>query len=51
MAAIIGLENKKVEDICREANEVVGFCVPANYNCPGQVVVAGEKKRSRRSNS
>lgn len=39
MAAILGLDDKKVEDICRSiTNEVV---VPANYNCPGQVVISG----------
>jgi len=44
MAAIIGLENETVEEICMEANEIIGFCKPANYNCPGQVVVSGEEK-------
>ena len=38
MAAIIGLENNQVEDICNEINEIV---VPANYNCPGQLVISG----------
>ena len=38
MAAIIGLENNIVEDICNQINEVV---VPANYNCPGQLVISG----------
>jgi [acyl-carrier-protein] S-malonyltransferase len=41
MAAIIGLENNKVEDICNEINEIV---VPANYNCPGQLVISGSFK-------
>ena len=41
MAAILGLEDKIVEDICAEINEVV---VPANYNCPGQLVISGSIK-------
>ncbi len=40
MAGIIGLEDEKVEEICKGVNE--GFVVPANYNCPGQVVISGE---------
>ncbi len=38
MAAIIGLDDKTVEDVCQSVNEVV---VPANYNCPGQLVISG----------
>ena len=38
MAAIIGLENNQVENICKEISEIV---VPANYNCPGQLVISG----------
>jgi [acyl-carrier-protein] S-malonyltransferase len=38
MAAIIGLEDAQVEDICSRAG---GIVVPANYNCPGQLVVSG----------
>jgi [acyl-carrier-protein] S-malonyltransferase len=42
MAAILGLEDKKVEEICADIiNEMV---VPANYNCPGQVVISGSMK-------
>lgn len=40
MAAVIGLEDELVERICAETPGVV---VPANYNCPGQVVISGEK--------
>ena len=40
MAAILGLENDIVEKICNEISEIV---VPANYNCPGQLVISGEK--------
>ncbi len=38
MAAIIGLDDFTVEDICHRISEVV---VPANYNCPGQLVISG----------
>ena len=41
MAAIIGLDDKVVEDICREIDDVV---VPANYNNPGQLVISGSMK-------
>lgn len=40
MAAIIGLEDKVVEDICAEID---GLVIPANYNSDGQVVISGEK--------
>ena len=40
MAAIIGLEDSVVENVCKEIN---GFVKCANYNCPGQLVIAGEK--------
>ena len=39
MAAIIGMDDAKVEEICASID---GICVPANYNCPGQVVISGE---------
>jgi [acyl-carrier-protein] S-malonyltransferase len=39
MAAILGLDDAKVEEICAGINGVV---VPANYNCPGQLVISGE---------
>ena len=39
MAAILGLENKIVEDVCSEIDDIV---TPANYNCPGQLVISGE---------
>lgn len=41
MAAILGLEDKVVEDICSNIDEVV---VPANYNCPSQLVISGSNK-------
>lgn len=39
MAAILGLGDEAVEKIC---SEVDGIVVPANYNCPGQLVISGE---------
>ena len=41
MAAVLGLENEIVENICSEIDEIV---VPANYNCPGQLVISGSDK-------
>ena len=41
MAAILGLENAVVEKICAEIEEVV---VPANYNCPAQLVISGSNE-------
>ncbi len=43
MAAIIGLEDSVVEGICKTASEL-GLVIPANYNCPGQVVISGERR-------
>ena len=42
MAAIIGLSTEKVEECCRLAQNE-GMVSPANYNCPGQIVVSGYK--------
>jgi len=39
MAAIIGIDDEKVEKICAETE---GIVVPANYNCSGQLVISGE---------
>ena len=39
MAAILGLDDKDVDRICADYNDVV----PANYNCPGQIVISGSK--------
>ena len=41
MAAILGLEDEIVEQVCEEIN---GKVVTANYNCPGQIVISGEIK-------
>lgn len=38
MAAIIGMDDAKVEEICASID---GVCIPANYNSPGQVVISG----------
>lgn len=39
MAAILGLEDAIVEEVC---SKIEGIVVPANYNCPGQLVISGE---------
>ena len=41
MAAIVGLDDKVVEDVCKEASEN-GVVQPANYNSPGQIVISGD---------
>ena len=41
MAAIIGLPDEKVEEICAEVNKDGYVCVPANFHCPGQLVISG----------
>ena len=41
MAAILGLDDKIVEDVCASINEIV---VPANYNSPGQIVISGSNE-------
>ena len=41
MAAIIGVDDDKIQDLC-DAVKNVGIVVPANFNCPGQIVVSGE---------
>lgn len=39
MAAVLGLDDAIVEQVCKE---IEGVVVPANYNCPGQLVISGE---------
>lgn len=39
MAAVLGLDDHKVEEICASVTD--GIVVPANYNCPGQLVISG----------
>ncbi len=41
MAAILGLERTRVDEICLSLKS--GYAFPANYNCPGQIVISGEK--------
>jgi [acyl-carrier-protein] S-malonyltransferase len=42
MAAILGLDRGKVDEACKKARS--GYVVAANYNCPGQVVISGERQ-------
>ncbi|MBS1661978.1 MAG: ACP S-malonyltransferase [Bacteroidetes bacterium] len=45
MAAVLGLEDSKVEEICAAVSQETGeVVVPANYNCPGQLVISGSVK-------
>jgi [acyl-carrier-protein] S-malonyltransferase len=45
MAAVLGLSDEKVEEICKKVQEETGeIVVPANYNCPGQLVISGSIK-------
>ena len=44
MAAVIGLDSSKIEEICNELKNQGKFVVPANYNCSSQTVVSGEKE-------
>ena len=44
MAAILGLEDDRIEELCGEASTGPEKVWPANYNCPGQLVVAGHAK-------
>jgi [acyl-carrier-protein] S-malonyltransferase len=48
MAAVLGMETDALEQICRESAE--GQCVaPANYNCPGQIVISGHMEAVKRA--
>lgn len=45
MAAVLGLDDEKAEAICKQIQEETGeIVVPANYNCPGQLVISGTVK-------
>ncbi|MBN9294161.1 MAG: ACP S-malonyltransferase [Flavobacteriia bacterium] len=46
MAAVLGLEDDVIERICKETP---GIVVPANYNCPGQLVISGEVEAVERA--
>lgn len=41
MAAIIGLPDEKIEEVCAEVTKGGNVVIPANYNCPGQLVISG----------
>lgn len=43
MAAIIGMEEEQVIDICNQAKQKGQFVEPVNFNCPGQIVISGDK--------
>jgi [acyl-carrier-protein] S-malonyltransferase len=49
MAAILGDMNRSADDICAEASRDGGLVVPANYNCPGQLVLSGEEAAVERA--
>lgn len=46
MAAILGMEDELVEQICQSIDEIV---IPANYNCPRQLVISGSKEGIRKA--
>src|SRR6185295_19892427 len=48
VAAVLGLSIEGVSEACREAS-AMGVVAPANYNCPGQIVIAGEKAAMERA--
>jgi [acyl-carrier-protein] S-malonyltransferase len=50
MTSIVGLPEAQVEMICRDASKA-GVIVPANYNCPGQLVISGEMKALEKAES
>ena len=41
MAAILQMDEKIINEVC---TKIEGIVVPANYNCPGQIVISGEQK-------
>ncbi|HEV7992777.1 MAG TPA: ACP S-malonyltransferase [Gemmatimonadaceae bacterium] len=43
MAAVLGALSVPIEEICEKATEDAGVAVPANFNCPGQIVISGEE--------
>jgi [acyl-carrier-protein] S-malonyltransferase len=46
MAAVLGLDNGTIEKVCEETE---GIVIVANYNCPGQIVISGEKEAVERA--
>ena len=49
MAAVLGSLSTPIEEICQEASDDAGVVVPANYNCPGQIVISGESAAVERA--
>ncbi|HXT17796.1 MAG TPA: ACP S-malonyltransferase [Gemmatimonadaceae bacterium] len=49
MAALLGDTNRPIEEICADASRDAGLVVPANYNCPGQLVISGEESGVERA--
>ena len=50
MAAVLRLDDETIERICAEvSNEGDGVVVPANYNCPGQLVISGNKEEVQKA--
>lgn len=49
MAAVLGLERERLEEVCREASTADEVAVVANDNCPGQLVVSGDKAAVERA--
>ena len=47
MAAVLGLDDEKVEEVCKKVTD--GFVVPANFNCKGQVVISGEEEAVKKA--
>jgi len=43
MAAVLGLDEDGVEEVCRGVDASTGVCVPANFNSDGQVVISGDR--------
>lgn len=48
MAALLGLDRKRVEEVCKEASNETGRVTAANYNAPDQIVIAGESNAVQR---
>ena len=44
MYGVIGAEDELVEEICADISKTYGYVIPANYNCPGQIVISGESE-------
>lgn len=49
MSAIIGLDREEVDRICQESTTTDSSVEPANYNCPGQIVISGHREAVERA--